>query len=189
MVSATERIGELETCQLESSPSTYDDVIINTNITMINPALHLLQTPNASHCPSAKTEWFHYYADWLVFSTRPSILRPRVFSTVGIRRLCCLRQRCSLKVNIGISRQGCWSAFLELPLRPWHTVYTSTEGLLWRPPGSFVLSSRSIGSANLLPSYFFFNNLNNGRIWNTSSSWQFVLAGGLSAWWECGGDK
>ena len=76
MVSANRENRELETCQLESRPSTYDDVIINTNITMINPALHLPQTPQMpANVLSKMTEWLHYYAEQLVFSTRPSILR------------------------------------------------------------------------------------------------------------------
>ena len=64
MVSANRENRELETCQLESSPPTYDDVIINTNITMINPALHLLQTPQVpANVLSKMTEWLYYYAE------------------------------------------------------------------------------------------------------------------------------
>ena len=76
MVSASRENRELEPCQLESKPSTYDDVIINTNITMINPALlHLLQTPQMpANVLSKMTEWLYYYAERLGFSTRPSVL-------------------------------------------------------------------------------------------------------------------
>ena len=43
---------------------------------MINPALHLPQTPQMpANVLSKMTEWLYYYAERLVFSTRPSILR------------------------------------------------------------------------------------------------------------------